>query len=254
MRGVAAISDVGDRSAAPVAAHRGGRAGASSTAVISRATTAATRAAAMLCGSMPRRGSLVAVLFGVLAMAACGPATSATPTSAVTQRAAGSATLQPSGGAVSAIGSTGSTCSQFASGKLGELTRLRYASSGGKVSSVTPPTFDYWVRVTPAAAPPTSLAINESTAGGGPALSATGGDVFQGGAGATCVPLSNSVSYSAGLTTVTFTATKGSTYFVQVHFTAAALVGRPLGSNQVSVSVSTAAVSGSTRDLALSAA
>lgn len=137
---------------------------------------------------------------------------------------------------------------------MGALSRLKYTSSGGKVATVTPSTFDYWVKIVAGATPPTTVTINESTQGGGPAISATGGDVFKAGAGAACTPVSNSVSYTAGLTTVTFTGTKGTTYFVQVHFTAAALVGHPPGSSSAGLTVSAADVTGSSRDLSLAAA
>lgn len=204
----------------------------------------------MLCGSMPRRRSLAALLFGVLAVAGCGTASTTSPGSTPTLTAAATATPR-AGGAVSVIAASGSTCSQFASGTLGSLNRLRYTSSGGKVTGVTPSTFDYWVKVVSAAAPPTTVTVNESTHGGGPALSATGGDVFRSGAGATCVPLSNSVSYSAGLTAVTFTGSPGGTYLVQVHLSAAAFVGHPVGSGAAGLTVSTAGVTGSSRDLPL---
>ena len=154
---------------------------------------------------------------------------------------------------MSAVASSGSTCTQFGSGTLAALSQIKYTNGGGKVAHVTPATFDDWVKVVPTGAPPTTLTITETTHGGGPAISATGGDVFSSAAGGTCTPLSNSVSYAAGTTKVSFTGAKGTTYFTQIHYTTAALVGQTLTPGSAGLTISTAEVTGSSNNLSLTA-
>lgn len=181
--------------------------------------------------------------FGVLAIAACGKGSTSTPTP----------TSHSTAAQVSAIVSTGSTCKQFSTGTLSELTHIRYTKSGAKVAHVAPPTFDYWVKLASAPAPVTTLSVVETTHGTSTTVTSTGGDVFSAvESGGRCVVVSNSVSYVAGVTHVSFAGTKGATYFVQVHYSAAPFVGQALTPGNVSVTVSTSEVTGSSNDLTLS--
>ena len=186
------------------------------------------------------------MLVGVLAVAGCGK--SNTPASSTP-------TPRSSGQQISAIASSGSTCTGFTSGRLPALGQLRYTMSGSKVARVTPATFDYWVKVIPKSGPLTTLTLIASAHGAGSLVTATGGDVFSdGGSGGTCGPVSNSVSYSASQAKVTFAGTSGAIYLVQVHFTAAALVGQPLTPGNADVTISTAEVTGSSSHISLAAA
>lgn len=203
----------------------------------------------MLYGSMPRPGSLAALSFGVLAIAACGTGSTSTPRPTPTPTPTSHSTASQ----ISAIGSTGSTCKQFSTGTLSELTQIRYTKSGTKVAHVAPPTFDYWVKLASASSQVTTLTVIETTHGASTTVTSTGGDVFSAAeGGGTCVVVSNSVSDVAGVTHVSFAGTKGATYFVQVHYSAAPFVGQTLTPGGVSLTVSTKEVTGSSSDLTFS--
>ena len=183
--------------------------------------------------------------FGVLAIAACGKGSTSTPTPTPTSHSTAAQ--------VSAIVSTGSTCKQFSTGTLSELTQIRYTKSGNKIARVAPPTFDYWVKLASAPSQVTTLTVVETTHGASTTVTSTGGDVFSADeSGGTCVVVSNSVSFVAGVTRVSFAGTKGATYFVQVHYSAAPFVGQALTPGNVSLTVSTSEVTGSSNDLPLS--
>ena len=183
------------------------------------------------------------MLFGVVAVAGCGKSNTA---------ASSTPTPRSSGQQISVIASSGSTCTGFTSGRLPTLGQLRYTTSGSKVARVTPATFDYWVKVVPKSGPLTTLTLIASTHGAGSLVTATGGDVFSD--GGTCGPVSNSVSYSASQAKVTFAGTTGAIYLVQIHYTAAALVGQSLTPGSAAVTISTAEVTGSSNHLSLEAA
>lgn len=184
------------------------------------------------------------MLFGVVAVTGCGKSNSA---------ASSTPAPRSSGQQISAIASSGSTCTGFTSGRLPTLRQLRYTKSGNTVARVTPATFDYWVKVVSKSGPLTTLTLIASTQGAGSLVTATGGDVFSdGGSGGTCAPVSNSVSYSGSQAKVTFAGITGAVYLIQVHYTAAALVGQSLTPG--SVTISTAVVTGSSNHVSLVAA
>ena len=200
----------------------------------------------MLCRSMLRTGPLAAIVLGVLATAACGKGSTSTPSPTPSSHSIA--------GQISAIASAGSTCKQFSAGTLSELTHIQYTNSGSKVARVAPPTFDYWVKVVSPKSPLTTLTVIETTHGATAPVTSSGGDAFSSSAGGACVTVSNSVSYAAGVTKVSFAGTAGTTYFAQVHFNAAGFVGQSLAPRSVSLTVSTTEVTGSTTELSLTAA
>jgi len=120
----------------------------------------------------------------------------------------------------SQITPTATTCDQFNSGTAATLSELQYAVKSGKVSSVAPGVFFYWVKVT-AVAGSNSFTINQAITSSNNNFNhffsqASGTAVYTSG----CVKINNAniSTSSSGVTTVTFNASSAGTYIIGIKY------------------------------------
>ena len=202
----------------------------------------------MTTGGVVRLGFAGFAIAACLVAAACGSTSShtggATPTAAPTPSAAVVGT--------SAIAPTGSTCAQFASGKMPVLQQIKYATKSNAVTTLTPNAFVYWVKFTATAKGLAKVTVTASTAGASVHPLVTAGDVFAASAatGSPCAPVSNSVTFATGPATLSFEAAAGTTYYMTVQFSTKPFVGQSFASSQT-VSVVASGVSGSSGQIQL---
>jgi hypothetical protein len=176
----------------------------------------------------------------------CEPNTAASPSS----------TPPLTGGGISEIAAASTTCGQFAAGAAHALAQIRYSVDGNTISQINPPdAFYYWLKVVPSTSGPDVVTITQSAdAAGAPTFAANGSgvyDKFSATAG-TCEPLSHSLTFPGGAVTVTFTASAGMAFYIEVGFATSSLVRQatpPVGI--IKFLFSTGGVSGSTREVDL---
>lgn len=202
----------------------------------------------MTTAGLVRPGFAGCVFAACIAAAACGSTSKqpngTTPTAAPTPSAAAVGT--------SAIAPTGSTCAQFASGKMPVLQQIKYATKSNEITSLAPNAFVYWVRFMATAKGLAKVTVTASTAGAAAHPLVTGGDVFAASAasGAACAPVSNSVTFATGPATLSFATAAGTTYYMTVQFSTKPFVGQSLASSQT-VSIVAGGVAGSSSQIQL---
>jgi len=124
----------------------------------------------------------------------------------------------------SQITPTATTCSQFNSGTAATLSELDYAVKSGKVSSVAPGVFFYWVKVTAVAGSNTFTVDQAITTGNFDShffSQASGSFVYNSG----CTKINSSISTSNGVTTVSFSASSAGTYFIGIKYDSKSVEG-----------------------------
>ena len=126
----------------------------------------------------------------------------------------------------SQITPTATTCSQFNSGTAPTLSELQYAVKSGKVSSVAPGVFFYWVKVT-AVAGNNSFTINQAITSSNNNFNhfftqTSGSFAYTSG----CVKINANISTSSsGVTTVSFNASSAGTYIIGIKYDSASVKG-----------------------------
>jgi hypothetical protein len=155
---------------------------------------------------------------------------------------------------VSQITGTGATCSQFSSGTATSLSTLTYTARNGRIRSVSPSAFEYWVRVNGAAGSNTVVISQSITTGNFSTL-------FGQGSGSTvntpaCAAVSGA-TFNAGSGNGTFTvqwnAASAGTYYLGLRVSTGAVKNRAAPNPPtVHYAFSTNGVTGSTSGVDLS--
>jgi hypothetical protein len=155
---------------------------------------------------------------------------------------------------VSQITGTGATCSQFSAGTATTLSTLTYTTRNGRIRSVSPSGFDYWVRVNAAAGSNTVVVSQAITTGNfstlfgqgtgsavsNPACAAVSGATFTAGTG-------------NGTFTVQWNAASSGTYYIGLRLSTSAVNhDRAPSPPTVHYAFSTNGVTGSTSGIDLS--
>jgi hypothetical protein len=126
---------------------------------------------------------------------------------------------------VSQITPTGTTCQQFRDTQATTLSELDYIVRNGKVSSVTPGVFFYWVKVTAVAGSNTFTIGQTITTGNFDSHffdQASGSFVYD----SSCNKVSiQTITTSGGVTTVKFTASSAGTYFIGIKYNSKSVEG-----------------------------
>jgi hypothetical protein len=155
---------------------------------------------------------------------------------------------------VSQITGTAATCSQFSAGTATTLPTLTYTARNGRIRSVSPSGFEYWVRVNAAAGPNTAVISQSITTG-------NFGTLFGQGAGSTvndpaCSAVSGATFTAAsgnGTFTVQWNAASAGTYYIGLSLSTSAVKRQPAPSPPiVHYAFSTGGVTGSTTGVDLS--
>jgi hypothetical protein len=152
----------------------------------------------------------------------------------------------------SQITPTATTCSQFASGSAATLSELLYTVKSGKVGSVSPGVFFYWVKVTVASSGNKTFTINQATT-----TSNFDSHFFNHTSGtfaytSGCTKINTSINTSSGVTSVTFNASAPGTYIIGIKYDSKSVQGFNTPSpTTVHYDFSTTGVSGSTQGLDL---
>jgi hypothetical protein len=155
---------------------------------------------------------------------------------------------------VSQITGTGATCSQFSAGTATTLSTVQYTARNGRIRSVTPSGFDYWVRVNAAAGSNTAVISQAITTGNFSTLFGQGtGSAVDNSA---CAAVSGG-TFTAGSGNGTFTvqwnAPSAGTYFIGLRLSTSAVNRMPVPSPPtVHYAFSTNGVAGSTSGIDLS--
>jgi hypothetical protein len=177
---------------------------------------------------------------------------------ALVEAAASCGTTTPSatGGQNSEITSGSTTCALFAAGVAPPLGQIRYSVNGVAITGVNPDAFYYWVKVVPSKVGLYRVTITQSTkTASQPVFAANANGVFDKSSAAAgeCEPLSSTMTHPTGrVTAVTFSGSKGTTFYIGVKFSTSAAVGRPaLPSGPIKVLFSTTGVNGSTSEVDL---
>jgi hypothetical protein len=127
---------------------------------------------------------------------------------------------------VSQITPTGTTCGQFNSDTAATLSTLRYTLRNGKINSVAPGVFFYWIKVT-ASAGSNTVTIDQSITTGNFDSHffdfASGSNVFT--SSCTAVKPAPMISQSGPTTTITFTASSAGTYIIGIKYDATSVKG-----------------------------
>ena len=129
----------------------------------------------------------------------------------------------PVGPQVSRITPSATTCAQFASGFATGLSTMQYTLSGTKVSTVTPPTFTYWVKVTSGG----TLTITQSTSETSKKLLiASGSAVYDNATASSCTTVTSSITQksTSGTVTVKFSSGTGP-FYIGLVFSTSKVVG-----------------------------
>jgi hypothetical protein len=155
---------------------------------------------------------------------------------------------------VSQITSTSATCGQFSGGTAQTLAAATYTARNGRIKSVNPSGFDYWVRVTASAGANTFVVPQSITTGNFTTLFGlgSGSGVFGSGcagvAGATFTASANDDTF-----TIRWNASSAGTNYVSVHLATSGVRNKPAPSPPVvHYAFSTNGVTGSTSGIDLS--
>ena len=129
----------------------------------------------------------------------------------------------PVGPQVSRITPSATTCAQFASGFATGLSATQYTLNGTKVSTVTPPTFTYWVKVTSGG----TLTITQSTSETSKKLLLAGGSaVYDNATASSCTTVTSTITQksTSGNVTVKFSSGTGP-FYIGLVFSTSKVVG-----------------------------
>jgi hypothetical protein len=155
---------------------------------------------------------------------------------------------------VSQVTGTGATCSQFANGTATTLSTLTYTTRNGRIRSVSPGGFAYWVRVNAAAGSNTAVISQAITTGNFSTLFGAGSGSTVNTAGCSVVSGATVTAGSGnGTFTVRWTAASAGTYFIGLRLSTSGLRNKAVPSPPtVHYSYSTGGVTGSTSGIDLS--
>ena len=151
---------------------------------------------------------------------------------------------------VAQITPTATTCNQFASGTAATLSELLYTVKGGKIGTVSPGVFFYWVKVT-AVAGANTFTINQTITTGNfrtPFKFASGSSAWN----SNCAKITTTVTQSNGTVTVNFNAASAGTVYIGIKYDSGSVKGAtaPIPTT-VHYDFSTTGVPGSTQGLDL---
>jgi hypothetical protein len=126
----------------------------------------------------------------------------------------------------SQITPTGTTCSQFDTGTASTLSTLQYTVRNGKINSVAPGVFFYWVKVTASAGSNTFTIDQSITTGNFDSHffnKTSGSNVFT----SSCVASkpTPTITQTGARTTITFTAGSAGTYIIGIKYEAGSVKG-----------------------------
>jgi hypothetical protein len=185
------------------------------------------------------------------------PTPTPTPTPSPTQSPTLPPPTTPPPGPVAQITDSATTCATFSTGTATTLPGLTYTVSHGKVSTITPSTFTYWVRVN-AAAGANAFTVGQSiTSGNFSTLFklGTGGNVYTAGCGTGLSPTFSSTSVNnatSGTATVNFSAPSAGTYYIAVSYSSSSIRNRSVPNpTAVAYAFSTTSVASSNAGLSL---
>jgi hypothetical protein len=149
---------------------------------------------------------------------------------------------------VSQITPTQTTCSQFKSGTAPTLSTINYALKSGKINSVNPGVFFYWVKVS---APATYTITQAQSETSKPFLLGAGSNAYD----SSCNTIGGTSIHqsSNGNITVTFSSNATGPFFIGLKFSTKNVVGEPAPSPNTTVTYtfSTSGVAGSTSKVQL---
>jgi hypothetical protein len=154
---------------------------------------------------------------------------------------------------VSRITGTGATCSQFAGGTAQTLAAVTYTARNGRIKSVSPSGFDYWVRVTGAGGANTFVVSQSITTGNFSTLFGlgSGSAVFNSGCGT--VSASFSASANDDAFTIQWNGANAGTYYIGLSLATSRVRNKPAPNPPtVHYAFSTGGVTGSTSGIDLS--
>ena len=128
----------------------------------------------------------------------------------------------PVGPQVSRITPSATTCAQFASGFATGLSATQYTLNGTKVSTVTPPTFTYWVKVTSGG----TLTITQSTSETSKKLLlASGSAVYDNASASSCTTITSTITQKSTSGTVTVKFKGSGPFYIGLVFSSSKVVG-----------------------------
>lgn len=155
---------------------------------------------------------------------------------------------------MSQITGTGATCSQFANGTATTLSAVRYTTRNGRIRSVSPSGFDYWVRLNASAGSNTAVISQAITTGNFSTLFGQGSGSTVNTSGCGVVSGATVTAGSGnGTFTVQWNAASAGTYFIGLNLSTAAVNhDRAPSPPTVHYSFSTGGVTGSTSGIDLS--
>jgi hypothetical protein len=155
---------------------------------------------------------------------------------------------------VSQITGTGATCSQFANGTATTLSTVTYTTRNGRIRSVSPSGFDYWVRVNAAAGSNTVVISQSITTGNFSTLFGQGSGSTVNNSGCAVVSGATVTAGSGnGTFTVQWNASSAGTYFIGLNLSTSAVNhDRAPSPPTVHYAFSTNGVAGSTSGIDLS--
>jgi hypothetical protein len=155
---------------------------------------------------------------------------------------------------VSQITGTGATCSQFSGGTAQTLAAVRYTARNGRIKSVSPSGFDYWVRLTGAGGANTVVVSQAITTGNFSTFFGlgSGSAVFNSGCG-TVSGASFSASGNDNAFTIQWNGANAGTYYIGLRLATSGVRNKPAPSPPtVHYTFSTNTVTGSTSGIDLS--
>ena len=155
---------------------------------------------------------------------------------------------------MSQITGTGATCSQFSGGTAQTLAAVRYTARNGRIKSVSPSGFDYWVRLTGAGGANTVVVSQAITTGNFSTLFGlgSGSAVFNSGCG-TVSGASFSASGNDNAFTIQWNGANAGTYYIGLRLATSGVRNKPAPSPPtVHYTFSTNTVTGSTSGIDLS--
>jgi hypothetical protein len=155
---------------------------------------------------------------------------------------------------VSRITPSATTCAQFAGGFATVLTPIKYTLSGNKISTVTTPTFTYWVKVTSGG----TYTITQSINGTSKKLllvSGSNGAVYNNATASSCSTVSGAKitqNTTSGTVTVKFSSSSGP-FYIGLNYSTSKVIGEAAPSPSTVQYLFGSTVTGSTSEIDLAA-
>ena len=154
---------------------------------------------------------------------------------------------------VSRITPSVTTCAQFAGGFASPQSTIQYTLSGNKISTVTPPSFTYWVKVTSGGTYTMTQSINGTSKKLLLVSSGTKGAVYDNATGSSCGTVSGAKitqNTTSGAVTVKFSSGSGP-FYIGLNFSTSKLVGEAAPSPSTVQYLFGSSVTGSTSEIDL---